>query len=181
LHLAPLQRRPLASVVPRAERLLADLRALPAVQRAEAAGSVRRGAATVGDLDLLVQADDGRAVTQALARQAGVRQVRSAGLTQASVVLDDGLQVDLRVVPQRSFGAAWIYFTGPKAHNLWLRRRAIRQGLKLNEYGVFRGARQIAGDDEAGVYAALGLEWIAPALREAAPVIGEAAAKPGSA
>jgi DNA polymerase (family 10) len=173
-------RRKRTAVAPRCQQLLAFLRALPAVQRAEAAGSFRRGSETVGDLDLLAQADDGHAVTQAFTRHPEVREVRSAGLTQASVVLGDGLQVDLRVVSRRSFGAAWVYFTGPKAHNLWLRRRAIRRGLKLNEYGVFRDGQQLAGDDEAGVYRVLGLGWIEPAARLGVPTAAPPAATGGT-
>ena len=165
------ERMPLREAQGRARPLLAWLRARPGVERAEPAGSLRRRRSTVGDLDLLVQSDAGPAVIDAFVRHPQVREVRAAGGTRATVVLDGGLQVDLRVVPARSFGAAWVYFTGSKAHNIALRRRAQRRSLKLNEYGLFRGREQIAGDDEASVYDALGLPWIAPEQREGADAI----------
>jgi DNA polymerase (family 10) len=97
---------------------------------------------------------------------ADVQRVLSKGSTRASVVLKSGLQVDLRAVTPASFGAAWIYFTGSKAHNIELRRLAQDAGLKLNEYGLFRGSKHVAGDSEASVYGALGLAFIEPELRE---------------
>jgi DNA polymerase (family 10) len=149
-----------------ANDLLAHLRAQAGVERAEAAGSLRRRKESIGDLDLLAQGSDGQAIVDAFVRQPDVREVLSAGSTRASVVLKSGLQVDLRVVPAASFGAAWVYFTGSKAHNIALRQRAQQQGLKVNEYGVFRGDTAIAGRDEASVYAAVGLPPIPPELRE---------------
>jgi len=95
-----------------------------------------------------------------------VKEVTAAGDTRASVILACGLQVDLRVVPPESFGAALHYFTGSKAHNIAVRRLAQARGLKLNEYGVFRGEKRVAGDTEASVFAAVGLPWIPPELRE---------------
>lgn len=176
-RLAQPARWPADAARPWAERLLAFLRAMPAVQRAEVAGSLRRGSATVGDIDLVVQSDAGSQVIRAFVGHPDVKSVRSAGRTQASVVLGCGLQADLRVVPAASFGAAWVYLTGPKAHNLRLRQRALRRGLKLNEYGVFRGDQRLAGAAEADVYAALGLTWPAPAERNG----GGARAAAGSA
>lgn len=149
-----------------AAALLKRLRALPQVERAEAAGSLRRRRDSIGDLDLLVQSDAGAAVIDALVHFEEVQTVDAAGGTRATVVLANGVQADLRVVPARSFGAAWVYFTGSKAHNIALRRLAQQQGLKLNEYGVFRGDVQVAGRDEASVYRQLGLDAIAPELRE---------------
>ena len=96
------------------------------------------------------------------------REVLAQGPTRASAVLDSGIQVDLRVVPAASVGAALLYFTGPKAYNIELRKRAIERGLKLNEYGLFRGAQQLAGASEESVFVALGLEYVAPAARDAA-------------
>jgi DNA polymerase (family 10) len=149
-----------------AASLLACLRGLPGVERAEAAGSLRRRRDSIGDLDLLAQSARGREVVDAFVRLADVREVLSAGATRASVVLKGGLQVDLRVVAAASFGAAWVHFTGSKAHNIALRRLAQQRGLKINEYGVFRGTEPIDGRDEASVYAALGLPLIEPELRE---------------
>lgn len=146
--------------------LLAQLRALPQVERAEAAGSLRRRRDSIGDLDLLVQSTAGAAAIQGFTGFEDVREIVSAGDTRASVVLASGLQVDLRVVRPESFGAAWVYFTGSKAHNIALRRLAQQRDLKLNEYGVFRGDEPVAGRDEASVYTALGLPTIPPELRE---------------
>ena len=157
-------RLPVADEV--AHSLLARLRALPGVERAEAAGSLRRRRDSIGDLDLLAQSSAGAEVIRAFVRFGGVDKVLAAGDTRASVVLSNGLQVDLRVVDRASFGAAWLYFTGSKAHNIALRRLAQERGLKLNEYGLLRGDAPVAGRDEASVYAALGLEPIAPELRE---------------
>ena len=149
-----------------ADALLAELSAVPGVERAVAAGSLRRMRETVGDLDLLVTARRGSPVMERFAAGPSVRRVLAKGGTKASVVLADGLQVDLRAVPPASFGAAWLYFTGSKAHNIALRRRAQEAGLKLNEYGVYRGTRRIAGESEAAVYQALGLAYVEPELRE---------------
>ena len=149
-----------------AEPLLAQLRALPGVVRAEAAGSLRRMRETVGDLDIVLAAKRGAAAIEQFTRLEDVERVVSKGSTRASVVLKGGLQMDLRAVAPPSFGAAWLYFTGSKAHNIALRRLAQSAGLKLNEYGLFRGDERIAGDTEASVYRALGLTWIDPELRE---------------
>jgi DNA polymerase (family 10) len=121
---------------------------------------------TVGDLDILVTAAAGSPVMQRFAAYDEVADVLSAGPTRASVVLKSGLQVDLRVVEEKSYGAALVYFTGSKAHNIAIRRIAQKLGLKVNEYGVFRGIERIAGEDEASVYQCLGLPWIPPELRE---------------
>ena len=154
--------------------LLAALRAAGGVERLEVAGSLRRGRATVGDVDLLVVADDPSPVMAALRGFDDVAAVLGSGATKTSVRLEGDLQVDLRVVPAAAFGAAWQYFTGSKAHNVALRQRAVDHGLRLSEYGVFRGGAgddpergdRLAGLDEADVYRALGLAWIPPELRE---------------
>ncbi len=173
----PPRRYPREVAVPVADDLLAGLRALPGVKRAEAAGSLRRQRPTVGDLDLLVVVKPGSDALLPFVHGPRVRQVLASGRTRASVVLDNGMQVDVRAVPAESFGAAWLYLTGSKAHNIALRRLAQRQGLKLNEYGLFRGEDRIAGTTEAEVYRALGLRPIDPELREARGEI-EAAAIP---
>ncbi|MGB3936691.1 MAG: helix-hairpin-helix domain-containing protein [Burkholderiales bacterium] len=131
-----------------------------------AAGSLRRGRDTVGDIDLLAAAEDSGDAMQCFVRHPEVQRVLAGGATKASVLLYSGIQADLRVVPPRSYGAALVYFTGSKAHNIALRRLAQAKGLKINEYGVCRGARRIAGDTEESVYAALGLRPIPPEARE---------------
>ena len=154
--------------------LLDALREAEGVERAEVAGSLRRGRATVGDVDLLAVAGAPAAAMAALREHPDVAEVLGSGDTKTSVRLEGDLQVDLRVVPSASFGAAWQYFTGSKAHNVALRQRAVDRGLRLSEYGLFRGGEgdhpergeRLAGADEAGVYRALGLAWVAPELRE---------------
>jgi DNA polymerase (family 10) len=121
---------------------------------------------TVGDLDILATASDAAAVIERFTHYDEVKEVLSAGTTRASVLLKSGLQVDLRVVAPASYGAALHYFTGSKAHNIAIRRLAQARGLKINEYGVFRGDERIAGEDEASVYASVGLPYIEPELRE---------------
>ncbi len=165
-HLSTERRLKLAEAAQYAEALLAHL--APALRRAqvEVAGSFRRMRDTVGDLDVVVGGGDAGAVLDRFVATPGVEQVLSKGTTRASIKLRGGLQVDLRVVPQESYGAALVYFTGSKAHNIALRRLAQQRGLKINEYGVFRGERRIAGDTEASVYRAVGLPPIPPELRE---------------
>lgn len=134
--------------------------------RAVAAGSYRRRRDTVGDLDLVVTAKDAAAVGDKLARYENVADVLAHGPTRTTVVLRSGLQVDVRAVPEESYGAALLYFTGSKAHNIALRGLANARGWKLNEYGLFAGKRRIAGATEEEVYKKLGLAFIPPELRE---------------
>lgn len=169
------QRWPRVAVTAAAEPLLEYLAASPGVKQAVIAGSYRRGKETVGDLDVLVTAAQGRPIVQRLVSYPEIREVVASGTTRATVVLDDGLQVDLRVVPEASFGAALHYFTGSKAHNIRIRQRGLERGLKINEYGVFRNDRRVAGKTEEQVYRAVGLAWIPPELRESAGEIEAAA------
>ncbi|HEX7383457.1 MAG TPA: DNA polymerase/3'-5' exonuclease PolX, partial [Burkholderiaceae bacterium] len=145
---------------------VAELRGVPGVRELVAAGSLRRARETVGDLDLLAAIERTSPLVARFTALPDVRQVLERGPTRAGVVLKNGLQVDLRAVAPAAFGAALAYFTGSKAHNVALRRIAQEAGLKLNEYGLWRGARRIAGATEADVYGALGLAWIEPELRE---------------
>ena len=140
-------------------------------------GSLRRGCETCGDLDILAAGAPG-SLMDAFTQYRLVERVLAHGETKSSVRLWGGFQADLRVVPQESLGAALQYFTGSKAHNIALRDRAIQRGLKLNEYGLYRldDDQRIAGDDEAGIYAALGLAYVPPELRENRGEIEAAAA-----
>lgn len=161
-----LARRPLGTVLPEVRRLIAVLKAGDSLVRLLPAGSIRRGRDTVKDIDLLgVSSDPGRTIER-FTTLPGVSDVPAAGPTKASVRLDSGLQVDLRLVDADCFGAALCYFTGSKEHNVRLRELAAKKGLKLNEYGVYRGAQRIAGETEEGVYRTLGLAFIPPELRE---------------
>ena len=134
--------------------------------RVTVAGSYRRRRDTVGDLDVVVTAADGAAVGDKLAGYENVAQVLAHGPTRTTVVLRSGLQVDVRAVPDQSYGAALLYFTGSKAHNIALRAIALRHGWKLNEYGLFSGRRRIAGSTEEEIYKKLRLAFIPPELRE---------------
>ena len=149
------------------QEILAHMRGCPAVEQIEAAGSYRRGRETVGDLDFLAVASDAAVVMDHMAAYPGLAEVQSRGETKLTARLRSGLHVDLRVVPAESFGAAMQYFTGSKAHNVVVRGLAKDRGLKVNEYGVFRGDEQIAGRNEEDVYAALDLPCFPPEMREA--------------
>ncbi len=151
-----------------AEELLAGLRAEPAVERCEYAGSLRRMAPTVGDVDLLAASADPDAVMAAFVGLPGVGRVLVRGETKTSVVTTRGVQVDLRVVEPSVYGAALVYFTGSRAHNIHLREIAVREGRSLSEYGLVEVAtgRVLAARTEDDVYAAFGLPWIPPTLRE---------------
>jgi DNA polymerase (family 10) len=151
-----------------ADSLLGYLRDLPGVSRAEVAGSFRRCRETVADLDVLVLCDQhhGGAVTEQFVLYPEVEHVLAHGPTKSSVRLRCGLQVDLRVLPEECYGAALHYFTGSKAHNIAVRRLGQQRGLKINEYGIFSGARRVGGIEESEIYDAVGLPWIAPELRE---------------
>ncbi|HEX8962216.1 MAG TPA: DNA polymerase/3'-5' exonuclease PolX [Rhodocyclaceae bacterium] len=165
-HLSKAKRFKLAVALQYVDALLGHLRAVPGVDRAAVAGSFRRGRDTVGDVDVLVTAAAGSPVMAAFMGYDEVAEVLANGPTRASARLLCGLQVDLRLVAPESYGAALYYFTGSKAHNIAVRRLAQDRGLKINEYGVFRGEVRIAGDTEASVFAAVGLPWIPPELRE---------------
>ncbi|MEW6415678.1 MAG: DNA polymerase/3'-5' exonuclease PolX [Pseudomonadota bacterium] len=165
-HASQTRRFKLAVAAQYADTLTAFLRAVPGVVQVTVAGSFRRMRETVGDLDILVTAAAGSPVIQRFTACDEVAEVLSAGGTRASVVLKGGLQVDLRVVERQSYGAALCYFTGSKAHNIAIRRIAQKLGLKVNEYGVFRGEERVAGEDEVSVYRSLGLPFIPPELRE---------------
>lgn len=152
-----------------AEPLLAYLAAVPGVTRAVAAGSYRRRRETVGDLDILVTCRPASPVMERMVAYEDVAAVIGRGDTKSTVRLRDGLQVDLRVVPDECYGAALHHFTGSKEHNVAVRKIAVQKGLKINEYGVFGGEdqqRRLAGASEEEVLAAIGLPFIEPELRE---------------
>ena len=151
-----------------AEELLGEVRTLPLVLRAEYAGSLRRMAETIGDVDLLVASADGDPIMERFTTLPHVDRVLAKGATKSSILTTQGLQVDLRVIEPAVWGAAMIYFTGSKAHNVRIREMAVRKGLKLSEYGLFTAedGELIAADTEEAVYERLGLPYIAPTLRE---------------
>lgn len=136
------------------------------VEKAMAAGSVRRRKETIGDVDVLVIADHPKPIMDYFVSMPEVARVFAHGETKSAVKLNIGLDVDVRVVPRESYGTALNYFTGSKDHNIALRQLAIGKGYKLNEYGLFRGAKRVAGKNEAELYKALGMDYIPPELRE---------------
>ena len=142
------------------------LKSLPEVKKAVAAGSVRRMKETIGDVDFLIVSDDPHKVTDFFVSMPEVMQVIEKGSTKSAVKLKTGMNADIRILPQKSFGAALQYFTGSKDHNVALRKIAQSKDWKLSEYGLFHEDKQIAGETEDEVYAKLGLAWIPPELRE---------------
>ncbi len=163
----------LGDILPWARALEIKLSDVRGVTRVMIAGSVRRRRETVGDVDFLVIAADSAKVMDFFTTMSDVEEIIAHGDTKASVRLKNGLQADLRVVPAGSYGAALSYFTGSRDHNIALRQIAQDKGLKLNEYGLFRGETAVAGETEEGIYKALGLTYVPPELRE---MTGEVAA-----
>lgn len=161
-------RTPISVALPLAERILATIKGIAGVRAAAYCGSLRRFAETIGDLDFLVAADDPARVMDTVVALSMVDQVLGRGETKTSVVTRRGLQIDVRVVKEEELGAALMYFTGSKAHNVKMRQRALARGLTLNEYALTEIAtgKVVAARTEEEVYAALGLPWIPPHLRE---------------
>ncbi len=168
----------LGQALPKAEAIVEQLRGVSGVKQIRYAGSLRRGRETIGDIDILVSTTDPEAVGEAFRDMVDVEKVLVAGDTKSSVRLDEGIQVDLRVVEDDAFGAALMYFTGSKEHNVVLRERAIKRNLRLNEYGLFpddgthdeppqkRGVTPVACATEQDIYDALDLHFVPPELRE---------------
>ena len=152
-----------------ADELIGEILAIPGVVRAEAAGSLRRGRETIGDIDLMVTGSGAEEVLNHVAGHPKTQEVLGQGPNKVSVLFGlERLQVDVRALPQESFGAAMQYFTGSKEHNVVLRTHAIKQGFSLNEYGLFtlESNDRVAGESEREIYERLGYEWIPPELRE---------------
>ncbi len=162
------ERMPLGVAVSLGEEIVRELKKVPGVRQISVAGSLRRRKETVRDIDVLVCSSDPASVMDRFVGLGLVGRVQAHGETKSSIRTQQGVQVDLRVVPEESFGAALVYFTGSKEHNIKIRGMALRKGLTVNEYGVFRikGNRRVAGRSEEEVYRSLDLPWIPPELRE---------------
>lgn len=156
----------LGFVLPLINEIENRLKSLPEVKKVAVAGSVRRMMETVGDADFLAVSDNPKRVTEYFVAMPEVELVQAKGETKSTIRLYSGMHFDLRIVSEESFGSALQYLTGSKNHNIALRTIAIQKGLKLNEYGLFKGKRQIAGKTEEEIYGILGLAWIPPELRE---------------
>ncbi len=159
-------RKPLGYVIDYIENLVTSLRKNKLFERVELAGSTRRMRDTVGDFDILAVSSNPEDAMELFSKMKGVTNIVVKGPTKTTVDLDIGLSCDIRIVKMASFGSAMQYFTGNKDHNIKLRKIAISKGLKLNEYGIFRGTKKIAGQTEEGVYKTLGLDMMQPELRE---------------
>ena len=155
-----------AAVEPHAKALSAYLKSFKEVLQVEIAGSYRRKKETLGDLDILTTAKNPKRVIEHFIKYRDIKEIISQGTTRSTVILNSNLQVDLRCVADESYGAALHYFTGSKPHNIAIRTMAAERGLKINEYGIFRGRQKIAGKTEAEMYKSVGLSYIEPELRE---------------
>jgi len=156
----------LGKILPAARNVVEKLKNLKEVEKISLAGSVRRRKETIGDVDILAVSENPKKVMDFFVKLDGVEKVWAKGPTKSSVRIKEGFDIDIRIVPQKSYGSALQYFTGNKDHNVATRRIAINKGLKLSEYGVFRDKKQIAGKTEEDVYKAIGLPYIEPELRE---------------
>lgn len=172
------QRTRLGEAMILAEAIVEFLTKIKGANRVKYAGSLRRGRDTIGDIDILATTTKPEAISTAFREMPGVQKILATGETKSSIRLESGVQVDLRVIDDKSFGAALMYFTGSKQHNVVLRERAIKKGLRLNEYGLFpddgehdeppqkRGVKPVAAKTEKAIYAALDLPWFPPEVRE---------------
>jgi DNA polymerase (family X) len=156
----------LSEILPKAEEIKNNLKQLKEVQKISSAGSVRRKQETIGDIDILVVSKNPKKIMDFFVSQPEVVKIWGKGLKKSSIRTRNGFDLDIRVVPEKSYGAALQYFTGSKEHNIILRRIALEKGFKLNEYGVFKKQKYIAGKTEESVYKILGLQWIYPEIRE---------------
>lgn len=156
----------LGFVLPIVREIENRLRILKEVKKVEVAGSIRRKKETIGDVDILVVSDNPKPVMDYFVSMPEVARILASGGTKSSVTLKSGIDVDIRILPEESYGSALLYFTGSKDHNVELRKIAIKKGYKLSEYGLFKGKKQIAGKTEEEIYKVLGMDYIEPEMRE---------------
>ncbi len=158
----------LGQALPLVEEIVGAIQEKSGVTKISPAGSIRRMKETIGDIDILVASSVPESIMKIFTSLPQVREVIARGTTKSSIVTQEGIQVDLRVVEEASFGAALQYFTGSKAHNIKLREIAIKKGFKINEYGIFRldNDKRVGGEKEEEIYETLGMEWIPPEMRE---------------
>lgn len=160
------QRISIGKALPLVKEIINSLKKKTGVKEIEPAGSLRRMKETIGDIDILASGSNGKEIISAFVSLPTVKDVLASGETKGSIIVEGNIQVDLRVVEKDSFGAALQYFTGSKLHNIHLREMAKRLGLKISEYGIFKGDKKIGGEIEEDIYSAIGLDWIPPELRE---------------
>lgn len=167
----------LGFILPRATEILEKLRNVPGVKTVSVAGSLRRMRETIGDVDILAVAEDSGKVMDVFTGMVGIDKIWGKGHTKSSVRTREGFDIDLRVVPAASYGAALQYFTGSKEHNIRLRTQALVRGMKLNEYGLFKGKKLLRSRTEEDIYRQMNLDWIPPELREDSGELEAAAEK----
>jgi DNA polymerase (family 10) len=160
------QRFPYERIFPIARDIKTRINSLKEVEKVDLAGSLRRREETVGDIDILAITSHPEKVVSFFINLPEVEKIWGKGKTKASVRLKQNIDADLRVIPKISYGAALQYFTGSKEHNVALRKIAIEEGMKLNEYGLYKGKKRIAGENEKDIYSALGLAWVSPESRK---------------
>ncbi len=156
----------LGEILPKVREVSEKLKKIKGVERVDAVGSIRRMKETIGDVDFLVISKNPKIVMDFFVSLPGVLKIWGKGKTKASVRMEEGFDMDIRVLPKRVYGAGLQYFTGSKEHNIVLRKLAIEKGLKLSEYGLFKGKKIISSETEEGIYKSLGLDWIPPEIRE---------------
>lgn len=160
------QRISIGMAFPVVKRIVEELSRNRQIKNIQAAGSLRRMKETVGDIDILATGSDGASIVKSFVAMKDVTQVLAAGDTKGSVRVEEGVQVDLRVVQEDEYGAALQYFTGSKEHNVHLREIAKKKGYKISEYGIFKGDKKVGGRFEEDIYKTIGMDWIPPELRE---------------
>jgi len=156
----------LGNILPEVKEIEKKFKSLKEVKKISVAGSVRRKKETIGDVDFLVVTKNAPKIMDFFVSLPGIIKIWGKGTTKSSIRMKQGFDVDLRAVPKKSYGSALQYFTGSKEHNIVTRKIAINLGLKLNEYGLFKGSKMIAGETEEEIYKILGMQWIPPELRE---------------
>ncbi len=156
----------LGEILPKVHEIIEKLKQLKEIKQISEAGSVRRRKETIGDVDILATSSNPKKIIDYFVSMPGVIKIWGKGPTKASIRLNEGFDADLRILPEKQFGSGLQYFTGSKEHNIVLRKIAIDKGLKLNEYGLFRGSKMIAGKTEKEIYSALKMDYIEPELRE---------------
>jgi DNA polymerase (family 10) len=160
------ERFPFEKIFPLARDIKTKINSLKEVEKVDLAGSLRRREETIGDIDILAITSYPEKVVSFFVNLPDVEKIWGKGKTKASIRLKQGIDADLRVIPKISYGAALQYFTGSKEHNVALRKIAIEKGMKLNEYGLYKGKKRIAGENEKDIYSALGIAWVPPESRK---------------
>jgi len=156
----------LGDILPKVKEIEQKLKSLKEVEKVDVVGSIRRKKETIGDVDFLAISKKPEKVMNFFTSLPGIVKIWGKGTTKASVRMREGFDMDIRVLPKKSYGAALQYFIGSKEHNIALRKIALEKGLKLSEYGLFKGSKMIAGENEEEIYEKLGMDWIPPEMRE---------------